>query len=485
MVGFEVAGTLQSESRAFAPPPVRRGRLGGGEAFDLWAKSAPSPALPCKQGREQGLPSVAGRMVVAHEITLSQLAPAAHWRQTASMFDVARHGGSVGRPAGGFPIRSILSRVALGCVLLSGLLWLPMAQAGTLYHCTGSSGETVFSSSAAGYRDCKKISTYDTGAPRPKAPQPPISLARVAGSSATTAHDDPGVDDLAAGALKGSELKPGEAWLGSLANVKGSVETSARPLAPASAQRVSLASVQGSVETSAKRPVALIAAGPAGQWSYHESHDAQAPVILADDPGTRILRGAVYRVVRSDGSVEYTNLPPGNQKGRAVTMLFTYLATCVACDLHSTIHWGSVALNLTAYADTIRAASAEYGVDEAFLRAIIHAESAFNPHALSLKGAQGLMQLMPATASDMGVLDAFDTDQNIRGGARYLSLLLHDFNGDERLAAAAYNAGPNAVQRYSGVPPYAETQVYVERVGTLRKRYGAVLRPPPAVRAPG
>jgi soluble lytic murein transglycosylase-like protein len=208
-------------------------------------------------------------------------------------------------------------------------------------------------------------------------------------------------------------------------------------------------------------------------------------VILADDPGTRILRGAVYRVVRSDGSVEYTNLPPGNQKGRAVTMLFTYLATCVACDLHSTIHWGSVALNLTAYADTIRAASAEYGVDEAFLRAIIHAESAFNPHALSLKGAQGLMQLMPATASDMGVLDAFDTDQNIRGGARYLSLLLHDFNGDERLAAAAYNAGPNAVQRYSGVPPYAETQVYVERVGTLRKRYGAVLRPPPAVRAPG
>jgi soluble lytic murein transglycosylase-like protein len=85
---------------------------------------------------------------------------------------------------------------------------------------------------------------------------------------------------------------------------------------------------------------------------------------------------------------------------------------------------------------------------------------------------------MPSTASDMGVLDAFNTDQNIRGGARYLSLLLHDFNGNEQLAAAAYNAGPGAVQRYSGVPPYAETQVYVVRVGALRKRYGAALHPP-------
>ena len=144
-----------------------------------------------------------------------------------------------------------------------------------------------------------------------------------------------------------------------------------------------------------------------------------------------------------------------------------------------------MALNLTAYNDTIRAASLEYGVDEAFLRAIIHAESAFNPRALSIKGAQGLMQLMPGTASDMGVLDAFDADQNIRGGARYLSLLLQDFHGNERLAAAAYNAGRGAVQRYNGVPPYAETKVYVERVGTLRQRYGAAIHPPLAASGPG
>jgi len=354
-------------------------------------------------------------------------------------------------------------------VLLSGLCWLPTARAGALYHCTGSSGEAVFSSSAVGYHDCKQISSFGAAPMRAKAPTPPVSLTGVTGSVTTTAHDLNADGPRLAGIERSS-----------LSGVQGSVETSARHLDPAAVPRVSLASVQGSIETNLKRPPT--SATP-GQWSYHESHDS-APAALADDPGTRILRGAVYRIVRPDGSVEYTNLQPVGQKSRAVTMLFSYLATCVACDLHSTIHWGSVSLNLTAFADTIRAASVEFGVDEAFLRAIIHAESAFNPHAMSLKGAQGLMQLMPGTANDMGVLDAFNTDQNIRGGARYLSMLLHDFNGDERLAAAAYNAGPNAVQRYSGVPPYAETQVYVERVGTLRKRYGAMLHPSVAVRAP-
>ena len=156
-------------------------------------------------------------------------------------------------------------------------------------------------------------------------------------------------------------------------------------------------------------------------------------------------------------------------------MLGVPIATCAACNLHSTIDWNRVRLNLTAYADAVRAASAASGVDEAFLRAVIHAESAFNPNALSLKGAQGLMQLMPGTASDMGVLDAFDAAQNIRGGARYLAQLLKTFDGDERLAAAAYNAGPGAVLRYNGVPPFAETQVYVKRVGELRRRYGAAV----------
>jgi soluble lytic murein transglycosylase-like protein len=165
-------------------------------------------------------------------------------------------------------------------------------------------------------------------------------------------------------------------------------------------------------------------------------------------------------------------------------MLFTYIATCAACDVHSKIDWNSVALNLDSFGDAISAASHEFGVDEALLRAIIHAESAFNPRALSVAGAQGLMQLIPGTARDMGVLDAFDANQNIRGGARYLALLLRNFNGNERLAAAAYNAGPGAVQKYNGVPPYDETQVYVERVGVLRKRYGQMLKEHPGTNVP-
>jgi len=384
------------------------------------------------------------------------------------MFGAASHGGSVGRAAGGFPTRSILFRVATFCVLLAGLFGLPAARAGTLYHCTGVHGEAVYSSSVAGYRGCRKISSYTTAAPRYRVLPRPASLTLVTAAVATTARS------LAA---DGAEPT-------SLAAVQGAVRTDAHALGSERVQRVALAGVRGSDETSARSvPVSATQVSSAG-WSYRESR-AAAPPAAAGPPGSRVLRGAVYRIVQPDGSVEYTNVHPVGGSGRAITMLFSYIATCVACDLHSPIRWGSVPLNLTAYAGAIRAASVEYGVDEAFLRAIIHAESAFNPRAMSLKGAQGLMQLMPATASDMGVLDAFDTDQNIRGGARYLGLLLSDFHGNEKLAAAAYNAGPAAVQRYSGVPPYAETRVYVERVEILRKRYGAAIHRSLAARGSG
>lgn len=346
-------------------------------------------------------------------------------------------------------------RVVAGCLLMAGLLMLPVrSHAGVLYRCTGSSGETVFSSTTAGYQGCSRIA----GAPEPvrrKSPPP-----------ATPAP--------------------------SLAGVQDSVESSARAVPPP--QPASLAQVEGSVQTDARVvPAVTLAAAPSGkpgQWSYGEATPARSgsvpdkPIADVSSTGDRVLRGAVYRVVHHDGSVEYTNLRPAGQPDHAVTMLFSYIATCVACNLHSNIHWDSVALDLIDYADVIQLASRESGVDEAFLRAIIHAESAFNPRAMSIKGAQGLMQLMPGTALDMGVRDAFDTAQNIRGGARYLGLLLRTFNGDERLAAAAYNAGPGAVQRYNGVPPYAETQVYVERVGTLRKRYGQAIRPVSSGRAP-
>ncbi|HET6554251.1 MAG TPA: lytic transglycosylase domain-containing protein [Dyella sp.] len=344
-------------------------------------------------------------------------------------------------------------RLMVACALALAWLCLPAAaRAGALYRCTGSAGETVFSSSTAGYQGCSKIAgAPDTVRRKAVVARPAATLAGVQGSAETSASAPKG----GAPASTTAAAPP----VTSLAWAKDSVQTTAR-------------------EATRGSPAP---AGKPGQWSYAETSPARSgsvpdkPVASASTEGDRVLRGAVYRVVRKDGSVEYTNMRPAGQQDHAVTMLFTYLATCVACNLHSTIRWDSVALNLSAYADVIQLASQESGVDEAFLRAIIHAESAFNPRALSLKGAQGLMQLMPGTASDMGVHDAFDSAQNIRGGARYLGLLLRTFRGNEQLAAAAYNAGPGAVQRYNGVPPYDETRVYVERVGTLRKRYGQAI----------
>jgi hypothetical protein len=183
----------------------------------------------------------------------------------------------------------------------------------------------------------------------------------------------------------------------------------------------------------------------------------------------QVHRGAVYKVVKANGITEYTNIRPSS--GTSYRVLFTYMATCYACSVNSKVNFGSVPLNLTAYRDEISAAARDYGVDQSLLRAVIHAESAFKRYAVSDKGAQGLMQLMPGTAADLGVGDPFDAAQNIRGGADYLAQLLRQFNGDEKLATAAYNAGPQNVQKYKGVPPFDETRVYVQRVATLQKRY--------------
>jgi soluble lytic murein transglycosylase-like protein len=117
------------------------------------------------------------------------------------------------------------------------------------------------------------------------------------------------------------------------------------------------------------------------------------------------------------------------------------------------------------YDALISEGATEQGLSPEFVRAVIHAESGFNPHARSVKGAMGLMQLMPKTASDYHVLDAYDPGENIRAGVAYLKSLLTRFNGDESLALAAYNAGPETVERYGRkVPPYRETRNYVARI---------------------
>jgi len=165
--------------------------------------------------------------------------------------------------------------------------------------------------------------------------------------------------------------------------------------------------------------------------------------------------------------VVFSSKPPRGHRYETVLV-----GGCYACGVYSPINWNSINLNTTAYATEISNAATEYGVEIALVRALIHAESAFNPMALSKKGAQGLMQLMPATAGMYGVTDAFDAQQNIKAGVAHLAGLLKRYDGDINLVAAAYNAGEGAVAKYRGtVPPYAETKVYVQRVSLLRQRY--------------
>ena len=118
----------------------------------------------------------------------------------------------------------------------------------------------------------------------------------------------------------------------------------------------------------------------------------------------------------------------------------------------------------SAFDAQINAAAASNGIDPALLKGLVSQESGFNPSARSGAGAVGLTQLMPATASALGVTNPLDPAQSLQGGAKYLREQLDRFGGDETLALAAYNAGPGAVQKYGGVPPYAETQNYVTSV---------------------
>jgi soluble lytic murein transglycosylase-like protein len=235
------------------------------------------------------------------------------------------------------------------------------------------------------------------------------------------------------------------------------------------------------------KPVAQPAPPPATMVAKAADKPAAAPVLTpaaafipaaAAASAPRVVRGQVYSYVDKDGVRTYASVRPRGLPAASIrTIRYSYIEKCYACGTLPGMNFRTLRLNTAAYENEIRTAAREHGVDEAIVRAIIHAESAFNPNALSRVGAQGLMQLMPATARRFGVVNAFDAAQNIRGGVQYLAWLLRRFNGNLTLAAAGYNAGEGAVDKYGGVPPYSETQRYVQRVGVLAERYRSASNP--------
>ena len=165
----------------------------------------------------------------------------------------------------------------------------------------------------------------------------------------------------------------------------------------------------------------------------------------------------LYRYTDSQGTVHFTNVP-NDRKFHRVFLTDRGLVR----DGLGRLRVGRVP-DYQGYDRLIQRAANAYSVDPALVKAVIAAESNFDPAATSHKGAQGLMQLMPKTARGLGVSNPYSAQDNVLGGARYLREML-DRYGDMRRALAAYNAGPRAVDRYHGVPPYAETQQYVSRV---------------------
>jgi soluble lytic murein transglycosylase-like protein len=182
--------------------------------------------------------------------------------------------------------------------------------------------------------------------------------------------------------------------------------------------------------------------------------------------------GGIYRYVEKDGTVVYTNVPSksANRQARKLEGEFRPAPTPSTPAKVTP----STSSQLTAFDEIIGEMAIKYRMPVNLVRAVMHAESAFDPNAISHVGASGLMQLMPQTARDMYVKDIFDVRENIEGGTRYLRVLANEFDGDMVKMVAAYNAGPEAVRKYNGqIPPYPETQAYVRKVLSLYFQYKA------------
>lgn len=172
----------------------------------------------------------------------------------------------------------------------------------------------------------------------------------------------------------------------------------------------------------------------------------------------------IYRYVDEDDIVHFTDAPTDKR--------FKVFMRDLKKDkeLRTKLKYAS-SVNPAEFEQLIMTCSDKYGVNPCLVKAVIHAESGYNPNAVSSKGASGLMQLMPGTAKSLKVADRFNPKDNVEGGVKYLRFLLDTFRGDVSLAVAAYNAGLSKVAKYGGIPPYNETRTYVNRVLSYMKSY--------------
>lgn len=196
------------------------------------------------------------------------------------------------------------------------------------------------------------------------------------------------------------------------------------------------------------------------------------------------MAGNIYKFRDADGNILFTNIVSERSKPQGDDFRrYTHLEKVSwypDTNVHKYRNWGSDESSVkpsfskyrNAYDTIIQTAASSYGVDRGLVKAVIHTESGFNARARSKPGAQGLMQLMPATAARYNVNDPYDPQENIEAGAKHLSYLIDRYKNVE-LALAAYNAGEGNVKKYGGIPPFAETQDYVKRVmSRYRKLYG-------------
>jgi soluble lytic murein transglycosylase len=179
-------------------------------------------------------------------------------------------------------------------------------------------------------------------------------------------------------------------------------------------------------------------------------------------PAAALAGGGLYRYEDARGVVHFTNVQWDAR--------YTRLSAIPRLSFEPGARLVPPHKRARAYDPLVRRVGLEVGVPPALVKAVIHAESAFNPRAVSHKGAMGLMQLMPGTARSLGVAEPFTAEQNVEGGTRYLRTLRERF-GNWTMALAAYNAGPDAVTKFGGIPPYKETQKYVRRVLTYYRVY--------------